>query len=79
MGSNPIVVTLLLGSRCCERLPEIVRALETHWKVVSWKIDIEFCQIMGLQLLYNGKTYATNPLIECWFVTIVLHVGPFAQ
>jgi hypothetical protein len=28
---------------------DIVRALETHPKVVPWKIEIEFCAVMGLQ------------------------------
>ena len=27
---------------------EIVWALETHMKAVCWKIEIEFCVIMGL-------------------------------
>ena len=29
---------------------EIVRGLETHPKAVPWKIAIEFCVVMGLQV-----------------------------
>ena len=34
---------------------EIVRALETHPKAVPWRIDIEFCVVMGLQMLCEDK------------------------
>jgi hypothetical protein len=29
---------------------EIVRALETHSKVVSWNIEIELCVVTGFQV-----------------------------
>ena len=35
---------------------EIVRALETHPKAVPWRIEIEFCVVMGLQVLCKDNT-----------------------
>lgn len=29
---------------------EIVRVLETHSKTISWKFDITYCTVMGLQV-----------------------------
>jgi hypothetical protein len=39
---------------------EVVRALETHPKALSWKVQIKFCVVTGLK--YSVTAYATGPL-----------------
>ena len=48
-----------------------VRALDTHLKASTWKIEIEFCVVTGLQC--SVKTQAAGLSAECYFLTF----GPF--
>ena len=43
---------------------ETVRALDSHPKVIPWKIEIEFCAVLGLPSIVERK-YATELSTEC--------------
>jgi hypothetical protein len=56
---------------------ENVRALETHLKAIPWKIEIEFCMIMGPHMY--SKDIHDRALNQVVFDYHPICVGPSKQ
>jgi hypothetical protein len=52
---------------------KIVTVLETHMEVIQWTIEVEFCAVIGLQLL--SKDMHGQALNHMLFDCHPIHVG----